>query len=101
MLSSRGTVRMRTCNFVLVSLAMVACSLAQEPKTQQETEPGKLDFTFPRPPVPEKRFLDFTFPPIRPLLQQPNPHQNIEPGKLDFTLRPQRNPTPQERLFKL
>jgi len=50
---------------------------------------GKLDFTFPRRRVPEKRFLDFKFPAMRPL-----------PGKLDFTLRPQRRPTPQERLFR-
>ena len=110
---------MRTCNFVLVSLATVACILAQESNNRQKTEPGKLDFTsppfrpqkpetepgmldftFPRRPVPERRFLDFTFPPIRPLLQQPNGHQNTEPGKLDFTLRPQRSPTPQERLFR-
>jgi len=91
---------MRTCNFVLVSLATVACIVAQEPKTQRKTEPGKLDFTFPHRPVPEKRFLDFTSPPIRPLLQQPKGRQNIEPGKLDFTLRPQRSPTPQERLLR-
>jgi len=90
-------------------LVTVGCIVAQEPKTQQKTEPGKLDFTFPRRPVPEiwpeerreqQRFLDFTSPPIRPLLQQPNGHQNTEPGKLDFTLRPQSGPTPQERLFR-
>jgi len=80
---------MRTCNFVLVSLAAVGCIVAQEPNNRQKTEPGKLDLTFPRRPVPEKRFLDFTFPATRPL-----------PGKLDFTLRPQRSPTPQERLLR-
>ena len=91
---------MRTRNYVLVSLATVGCIVAQEPKPQQKTEPGKLDFTFSRRPVPEKRFLDFRFPPFRPLLQQPNGHQNTELGKLDFTLRPQSGPTPQERLFR-
>jgi len=91
---------MRTCNYVLASLVTVACIVAQEPKNQRKTGPGKLDFTFPRRPLPEKRLLDFTFPPIRPLLQQPNGHQNTELGKLDFTLRPQSGPTPQERLFR-
>jgi len=79
---------------------MVGCILAQEPKTQQKTEPGKLDFTFPRRLIPDKQSLDFTFPPIRPLVQEPNGHQKTEPGKLDFTLIPQRSPLPQERLFK-
>ncbi len=91
---------MLTRNCVLVSLVTVGCIVAQEPNPRQNAEPGKLDFTFSRRPVPEKRFLDFTFPQIRPLLQQPNGHQNSELGKLDFTLRPQRSRTPQERLFR-
>ena len=110
---------MRTLKFALVSLATVGCIVAQEPKNQRKTEPGKLDFTsppfrpqrteiepgkldftFPRRPLPEKRFLDFTFPAIKPLIQGSSSHQNIEPGKLDFTLRPQGSPTPQERLLR-
>ena len=105
---------MRTCYCILLSLVTVGCIVAQEPNVRQNIEPRKLDFTFPtvrplpqqpngnqnnelgkldftflRRPVPEKRFLDFKFPALRPL-----------PGKLDFTVRPQRNPVPQERLFK-
>src|SRR5258706_6357390 len=91
---------MRTCNCVLVSLVAVGCIVAQEPNRRQNAEPGKLDFTFQRRPIPEKRFLDFTFPAIKPLIQESGSHQNTEPGKLDFTLRPQRSPTPQERLLR-
>src|SRR5437899_4182863 len=79
---------MRTCNFVLVSLTTLGGI------TAQESNPA------PQQSQTEKPKLDFTFPSIRPLLQQPNAHQNTEPGKLDFTLRPQRSPTPQERLFR-
>jgi len=123
-LESRGTVLMRTCNYVLVSLATFGCIVAQEPNSRQKTEPGKLDFTFPpirplvqgpshqkiepgrldftllRRPVPEKRFLDFTFSPIGPPTQEPSSHQKIEPGKVDFTLRARRRPVPQKRLLR-
>src|SRR5438067_1523625 len=91
---------MRTCNCILVSLVAVGCIMAQEPNRSQNAEPGKLDFTFQRRPIPEKRFLDFTFPATKPLIQESISHQNTEPGKIDFTLRPQRSPTPQERLFR-
>ena len=86
-----------------MSLATLGCIMAQERSGRQKTD-GRLDFTFAPLGVQEQKTqpgkLDFTFPSIRPLLQQPNSHQNTEPGKLDFTLRPQRSPTPQERLFR-